>query len=377
MIEVRQVADRRMRRRFVDFPYRKYRGHAHWVPPARMTEVPQFDPKRNPFFEGADVDLFLAFDGGEIVGRVAAIDDHRHNASLRQNVAGFGFFEANSAEPAAALLSEVDRWAAARGRTAVRGPVNPSLNYTAGLQIDAFDTDPYVMMPYNPPEYVGYIEAAGYRKAKDLLCWLVEVARLPGERLAAVARRTEQHYGVVVHSANRWRFRPDVDKFYEVYQSAWERNWGFVPPTPKEFWHTMRELRWLQKLEGLLIAEIDGRPVAATTLVPDVNQVLKGTNGSLWPVGWWRLLTMSRRTTRCRAVTTGVVKEYNNTGMLAALSYRLYLAAVHQGFTHIELSWILEDNAAANRTIEKLGGTVYKTYRLYQKELASAATRRP
>lgn len=373
MIEVRQVADRRARRLFIDLPYRKYRGHPHWIPPARMTEVPQFDPKRNPFLADADMDLFLAWDGPALVGRIAAIDDHRHNAVLGDNVAGFGFFEADSAEAASALLAEVDRWAVARGRTKVRGPVSPSLNHVAGLQIDAFDVDPVLMLPCNPPEYVGYVEAAGFAKAKDLFCWMVDLATFPDERWAAIARRTERRYGVKVHSLNRWRLKAETRKLYEVYQQAWEKNWGFVPPSFDEYWHIVRDLRWLWKLSGVLIAEIDGRPVAATTGVPDVNQVLKGTDGRLLPFGWWRFLQMSRLVTRVRAVTTGIVPEYRDTGILAALMYRLVQSARRNGFDQIELSWILEHNTAANLTIEKTGGRMYKTYRLYEKALAPHA----
>ena len=370
MIEVRPVTDRRTRRLFIDLPYRKYKGHPHWIPPARMTEAPQFDPKSNPFFADADMDLFLAWDGPALVGRVAAIDDHRHNAMLGENVAGFGFFEADSAEAAAALLAEVDRWARARGRTSVRGPVSPSLNHVAGLQVDAFDVDPVLMLPYNPPEYVGYVEAAGYTKAKDLLCWMVDMDPFPVERWEAIARRTEKRYGVVVHSLNRWRLKAEARKLYEIYTQAWEKNWGFVPPSFEEYWHIVRDLRLLWKLGGVLIAEIDGKPVAATTGIPDVNQVLKGTNGRLLPFGWWRFLHLSRLVTRVRAVTTGVVPEYRETGILAALMYRLVMATKRQGFKQIEFSWILENNGPANLTIAKGGGRMYKTFRLYQKTLS-------
>jgi GNAT superfamily N-acetyltransferase len=376
MIEVRPVTDRRTRRQFVDLPYRTFRRHPHWIPPARLTEVPQFDPKRNPFFTGADMDLFLAWDGDRLAGRIAAIDDHRHNETYRDNLAGFGFFEADSAEAASALLAEVERWAAARGRTSIRGPVSPSLNHVAGLQIDAYDTDPFVMMPWNPPEYVGFVEAAGYRKAKDLLCWLLQVDRSPMARLELIARRAQQRHDIVVRPVNRWRLRSESDRLYEIYLSAWERNWGFVPPSADEFWHIVKDLQWLRKLDGLLIAEVDGHPVGATTSVPDVNQVLKGTNGRLMPVLWWRLLNMSRIITRTRAVTTGVVKEYQEKGVLAVLMYHLLRSASRNGFTEVEFSWILENNTLANQSLEKAGAQMYKTYRLYEKAVGTAGSGR-
>jgi GNAT superfamily N-acetyltransferase len=370
MIDVRPATARQERWRFIDLPYAKYRRHPHWIPPARMTETPQFDPRRNPFFSGADMELLLAWDGPRLVGRVAAIDDHRHNEVYDDNLAGFGFFEADSEEAALALLDTVERWAAARGRTAVRGPVSPSLNHVAGLQIDAFDTDPFVMMPWNPPEYVGYMDRAGYRKAKDLLCWLSDVERSPFDRLEVLARRATRRYGVVLRRINRWRLREESDKLYEVYRAAWERNWGFVPPSSDEFWHIVRDLRWLRQLDGVMIAEVSGRPVGACTMVPDVNQILKGTNGRLLPVVWWRLLNMPRVVTRARCVTTGVIPEYQDKGVLALLMHGVLRSAARHGFRQIEYSWVLEDNVDANQMLIRNGAAVYKTYRLYQKDVA-------
>jgi hypothetical protein len=371
MIDVRPATTRRERRAFVDLPYEKYRGHPHWIPPARLTEVPQFDPRRNPFFAGADMDLLLAWDGPRVAGRIAAIDDRRHNETYPgDNVAGFGFFEAESPECAAALLAAAERWAVARGRTKLRGPVNPSLNHVAGLQIDAFDTDPYLMMPWNPPEYAGYIEAAGFRKAKDLWCWLLAVDRSPTDRLAPLARRYRERHRVTLRRFNRWRLRRESDRLYDLYSIAWEPNWGFAPPSRDEFWLIMKDLQWLRQLDGMLFAEVDGRLVGAATLVPDVNQVFKGTNGRLLPVAWWRLLNAPRFITRGRVVVVGVIPEYRDTGVLAVLMHELFVVAKRYGFTQLENSWVLEDNLPTNQALKKGGAVRYKTYRLYEKTIA-------
>ncbi len=362
MLDVRPVTTRQDRRSFIDLPYRKYERHPLWVPPARMTEAPQFDPRRNPFFDNADMDLFLAWDGGRIAGRIAAIDDRRHNAVYPEdNVAGFGFFEADSREAASGLLAAVERWAAARGRAAVRGPVSPSLNHVAGLQIDAFDTEPFVMMPWNPPEYVEFIESAGYAKVKDLWCWLVEVDRVPLERLARLAQRVGERNGVVLRRFNRWRLREESDRLYELYTRAWERNWGFAPPSREEFWHTMKDIQWLRPLDGLVFAEVAGRPVGASTLVPDVNQVLKGTTGRLFPVAWWRLLRMPSLVTRARVVVTGVLPEYRDKGVIGLLMHAVLETARRHGIKQLEYSWVLEDNAPANESLRRGGGRMYKT----------------
>lgn len=334
-----------------------------------------FDRRRNPFFGYADMDLFLAYEGDRIVGRVAAIDDHRHNEVHQDNLAAFGFFEADREEVAAALLAAVERWAVARGRTAVRGPLNPSLNHSGGLQIDAFDTDPYLMMPCNPPEYAGWIEAAGYRKVKDLWCWLVQIAAAPEQKVARIAAHVQRRHGITVRSMNLRRIRSETDKLYEIYCSAWQSNWGFVAPTREEFGDIVKDLRWVGMTDGLLIAEIDGRPVGCTTIVPDVNQVLKGTNGRVFPALWWRMLNMRRTVTRARAIITGVIREHQNSGVVAVLMYHFLRVSARYGLKEAEFSWILEDNAAANDPLERYGAKMYKTYRLYQKPLAEKDSR--
>ena len=198
MIEVRPVNHRRMLGQFIEFPYTKYRAHPHWTPQLRLSEWQQFDPNRNPFFATADMQLFLAFDGNRVSGRIAAIDDRRHNEIHRDNVGMFGFFEADSPEAAAALLSAAEQWARSRGRAALRGPLNPSLNYGGGLQVDAFDTDPFVLMPCNPPEYAQYIEGAGYAKVMDLYAWRFDLRQPLPARFTRLVAQSEQRGEFVV-----------------------------------------------------------------------------------------------------------------------------------------------------------------------------------
>jgi hypothetical protein len=369
MLDVRQAISRRDRRRFLDLPYELHRGRPSWVAPPRIVEAPQFDPKRNPFYAVADMDLFLAWDGDKVVGRIAAIDDRRHNEYRKENVAGFGFFEATSPEVASALFERVDTWAAARGRTGVRGPVNPSLNYTAGLQVDAFDTEPYFMMAWNPPEYVDYVEAAGFVKAKDLWCWLLDIDTVPVARLERLAGRLQRRLRITVRPVDLGRIREETDRLYDVYKDAWEDNWGFVPPTREEFWNLVKDVRLIRMVDGITIAEVDGRPVAWNTLLPDINQMLKGTNGSLLPFGWARLLRMNRYIDRARWVTIGIVSDYRDRGILPVMVLAMAKVCRKYGYKHAECSWILEDNLAPNKTLKNIGATMYKTYRLYHKPL--------
>jgi GNAT superfamily N-acetyltransferase len=367
MIDIRPVTDRSSLRTFIELPYRKYRGHPHWVPPLRLSEWAQFDREKNPFYAVADMDLFTAWQGDRLVGRVAAIDDRRHNETHKDNVAAFGFFEAESPEAASALLGRVEQWAVAHGRTAVRGPLNPSLNYSAGLQITAFDTVPFLMMPCNPPEYQEFIERARYVKVKDLYCWLLDTEQAPEARLVALAERVQQRYKVVVRQWDQRQESSVTERIRAVYSEAWKDNWGFVPPTKDEFWHIVQDLRRIVVPDGALIAEVDGRPVGCAIALPDINEVLKPTNGRLFPLGLARLLLRRFIVTRCRTVIVGVIDEYRDKGVLPLLMFGLLKAARRHGIRWTECSWTLEDNFAVNLALSQGGATHYKTYRVYQK----------
>jgi len=367
MITVTEVRDRSTRRRFVDFPYTFYHDSPHWIPPPRIMERSRFDAA-HPFFEHADMQLFLATDGDRVVGRIAGIDDHLHNQTHRDNVAAFGFFEASSEAAAHRLLAAAEEWARARGRASLRGPLNPSLNETAGLLIDAFDDDPMVLMPYNPPSYTAYVQAAGYRKVKDLLAWIID---LPGEihteRLTRVVVRVRKRYGLTIRSVDMSAFESEIRRFVDIYCRAWRNNWGFVEPTSAEVHQMAKELRHLVDRDLVIAAEVDGQMVGCGIALPDLNQTFKGTGGRLLPVAM-RLLARRRIIAQVRVVLFGVIPEYRGTGLAAPLVVEL-LTRVERRYRRAELSWVLEDNALTNGSVRSLGGRVYKTYRVYEKKL--------
>ena len=281
MIEVRAVSGRRAFRQFIDYAYERNARDPHWVPPLRISEHERLTPKKNPFFAHAGVELLLAWRGDRVVGRIAGIDDRLHNETHHDDVAMFGFFEAEDAEATRALLNAVEVWAKARGRTRVRGPINPSLNESAGLLIDGFDTDPMLLMPHNPPEYAEYIESAGYRKVKDLFAWLYDVDRDPPAAIAKLAERIRGRHGIVVRPLKLAEFTREVERLRVIYCGAWERNWGFVAPTADEFRRLATELKPIFDPRCAVCAEVEGRPVACAIAIPDINQALKGTNGRL------------------------------------------------------------------------------------------------
>jgi GNAT superfamily N-acetyltransferase len=368
-VTVELVNTRALVHQFVEVPYRIYRGDPHWVPPLRRDERRRLSPGRYPFFRHADMVLWLAMDGGRVCGRIAAIEDRLYEELRGERIAWFGFFEAENADTAQLLLTTVEDWARARRLPVVRGPVNPSLNDSGGLLVEGFDLDPYVLMPYNPPAYAGFMEQSGYRKAKDLLAWSLDLSVPLGRRIELVAARTARRHGVTVRTVDLREFDAELATLQTIYREAWQDNWGFVPPTDAEVRLMARELKPILDAELLLFAEIEGRPVACAVAIPDVNQVLKKMGGRLFPFGLPHFLNRRRTITQVRALLVGVLPAYRKTGLYPLLIADIHRRAVARGYTRGEMSWTLEDNVAINAGIEAAGGRRSKTYRIYERSI--------
>jgi hypothetical protein len=368
-IEVRAVRGRRELRRFVDYMYERNAADPRWIPPLRIGEFERLNPAKNPFFGHAGVELMLAWRGGAVVGRIAAIDDRLHRETHGENLAMFGFFEAEDGEAARAMLGAVESWAKARGRDRVRGPISPSLNEMCGLLIDGFDTDPMLLMPHNPPEYGAHIESAGYAKVKDLFAWLYSLERDVPPYIERAARRVRQKHRVTTRPLNLKEFTSEVERLRALYCAAWERNWGFVPPTADEFRRIASELKPIFEPQCSVCAEVDGRMVACVVSVPDINQALKGTSGRLVPGTIIRLLMRRRYITRVRLLLLGVEERFRGVGVYSLLLSEWHRQLRGTQYTGAEFSWVLENNRDINDTAEAAGARHYKTYRLYEKTL--------
>ena len=368
-VDVHEVATRRDLRSFIEFPFHLYRDDPHWVAPLLISEWQRFDPKRNPFYQHARVQPFLAVRDGRVVGRIAGIDDDHHNDTHRDDVAFFGFFEAEDQPTAYALLASVETWARALGRTLLRGPANPSMNDGSGFQIDAFDTDPYVMMPYNPPAYPAYVEAAGFTKVKDMYAWMLDDTPELCQRIVQLAQRVERRYRPVVRPVDMRRFDRDLALLKRIYAEAWVDNWGFVKYTDEEFDHLAADLKRIVDPEIMLFVELGGDVAGVAILLPDVNQVLKKIRGRLLPFGFFTLLARKRHIDRTRLPILGILPAHRRKGLeLVLIKYGLERWR-ERGYRSCEASWVLEDNDAMNAGIRATGGALYKTYRLYQRAL--------
>ena len=266
---------------------------------------------------------------------------------------------------ASALLSQAREWVLGRGAQFLRGPVNPSTNYECGMLIEGFDSSPMIMMPYNPRYYPALMDRIGLRKAKDLYAYLSGTAVVETEKIERVADRSLATGGIRIRPIDMKNFQAEVERVWEIYNSAWERNWGFVPMTREEFLLMGKEMKQILKPELVLIGEKEGRMVGFALTLPDINQALKPAGGRLFPTGLLKILYHQRLVKSLRVIALGVVEEYRASGMAASFYAELVRAARRLGYGACEMSWILEDNVLMNRSLAAMGAKRYKTYRIY------------
>ncbi|MCY1033086.1 N-acetyltransferase [Corallococcus sp. BB11-1] len=371
-VQVTPVRGASDRTAFIRLPYALYRDDPNWVPPLEMERKDFLDPKKNPFFDYAEVELFLARRGSEVVGRVAAIKNPRHMEVHGTKEGFFGLFECvNDAGVARGLLDAASAWLKARGIDRLLGPANFSSNQDWGLLVEGFDTPPALMMPYNPTYYLGLLETCGFTKAKDLWAYELSSSAEPPEKVARIAEKIRQREGVTVRPVNLKDFPAEVARIKEVYNSAWEKNWGFIPFTEREFDHMAKEMKTIVRPELVLIAEVKGEPVAFSMTLPDANPAFKAANGRLTtfglPIGLVKLVLASRSLKRLRLLTLGIKEGYRRRGLDAILYLDTLRTAKALGYTGGEISWTLEDNHLVNRAIESMGGQRSKTYRVFQR----------
>jgi GNAT superfamily N-acetyltransferase len=355
--------------RFIRLPFRLYEHDPHWVAPLPSDERTRLTPGKNPYFEHAEAACFLARDGGREVGRIAASVDRNYDSFHGERQATFGFFEAESSEAAQVLLRQAEAWSRSKGAEVLRGPMSFTTNDDVGLLIEGHDSSPTLLMPYNPPVYRDWIEQAGLVKAKDLYAWTIVPPEEPPPPFARMADVCRKRYGVTIRSLEMRRFGEELERVKEVYNEAWDQNWGFVPMTDREVEHMAAQLKPAIVPQFVLFAEMEGKTVAFGMVLPDVNLVLRKVRGRLFPFGIFRLLWGLPRIREGRLMALGVKKDYRRRGIESLLVAELMRVGRRLGWARVELGWTLEDNHLINKAIEQSGGVRYKTYRVFERRL--------
>lgn len=368
--QLERIESRRVLKEFIRFPWTVYRNEPHWVPPLIIEMKEKLDPKKNPFFEHAEMDLYLARRDGRPTGRIAAILDRNHNAFHDEKVVFFGLYESlNDPETAGALLDAVAAWGRERGMDTLRGPMNLSMNDECAFLLEGFDSPPAIMMPYNPPYYLDLMDRCGLVKAKDLYAFFATRDHRVSEKIREIADRVRRETRIVLRPVTKKSLDRDAEKIMYVYNNAWEKNWGFVPWTPNETRYMAEKMKQIADTRIILLAEEDGRPVGFAFGLPNLNEAIKKIDGRLTPLGMAKFLYYRKKIKGMRAVVFGILKEYRQTGLSYYLYSELEKSVIRAGYEWGEMSWQLEDNDPVNRFNLSVGGRLYKKYRIYEKKI--------
>jgi len=367
-IEIVEVRSKKELLDFIRFPLALYRGDPLFSPQLTHDLKSHFAPA-NPFFKDADVDFFLAMRKGRIVGRIASIVNHLHISTWKEKAGFFGFFEStNDRVVAKTLLDIVSQRLKEKGLTIMRGPMNFSTNEECGFLLEGFQEAPMLMTPYNPPYYNDLMTGCGLAKAKDLHAYIYHVEEELPEKVMRVAAIAEKR-GITTRQVTKDRFMEAMKGFREVYNSAWENNWSFIPMSKEELEYSAKRLKPLVVPDMTIIAEKDGEPVGFLGMLPDFNFVLRKMHGSLNPVTLAKALYYSNKIPDLRLLLLGSKPEYRNKGVDGIL-FREAFKGVRRGkYKRVEFSWILEDNLNVIRLVEMVGGKLYKKYRIYETDI--------
>ena len=375
-LSIRPVTSKADRKAFVDLAWDVYRDDPAWVPPLKDEVHGLLNPEKNPWFEHARAQLWMAERGGAAVGRISAQVDDLVQDHMGQGTGQWGMFEALDAEAAAALIATAEDWLRRQGMGRSLGPISLSIWDEPGLEIEGFDEPPTVMMGHHRPQYEGWVEAAGYAKAKDLLTYEVDIVNWWDATIDRLITMGEKNPRISIRRVDKSRFDEEAQVILGLLNDAWSDNWGFVPLTKSEIAYAGKKLKPIIYEELVRIAEYDGEPVAFMITIPDVNELIKDLNGPLFPFNWAKLLWRLRkpRTTRARVPLMGVARKLHGTRLASQLAFMLIEsirrdAVGTYGIRTGEFGWILEDNKGMLSIAELPGARINHRFRIYEKAL--------
>lgn len=378
---IRPVRTKRDRKAFVDLPFRLYRNDPNWVPPLKSEALGLITAEKNGWFSHAEAQLFLAEEGGRVVGRISAhIDTLALTMPAEQGfgpgVGQWGLMDAERENILQALLARAEDWLRAKGMHRALGPISMSIWEEPGLLVEGYDHPPTIMMGHAKPEYRGWIEAAGYMQVKQLFTYDLDITQAFPPIVQRIVQSGEKNPRIRVREVNKAKFEEEAAIILAILNDAWSHNWGFVPLTPPEIADVGVKLKPIVFNDLIRIAELDGRPVAFMITLPDLNEAIKPLNGSLLPFGWAKLLLWLRapKVRTVRVPLMGVVKELQASRMASQLAFMMieYIrraSVEHYGATRGEIGWILDDNQGMRSIADTLNGRINKIYNVYARDL--------
>jgi GNAT superfamily N-acetyltransferase len=366
------VTSQKLLHAFIALPYRLYRNDPLWVPPLRSEVRAQFDPRKNPFLDHCDYQLFLLEQGGTFVGRIAAFVDSVANAYWGEPVGLFGYYECPPDLDASRLLLDSAReWLAAKSMKIMRGPWS-FVSQEWGAVVEGFAPQPVIMAPYNPPFYIDHFNAFGLEKVKDLLVYVIDARegyQIP-ERILQLTDRVAEKFHIRTRPLDMKNYDRDVETFLDLSNDSLAQNWGYAPVTPSEATALARDLKSILHEKAVIFAEDEaGRAVGFGVALPDINQILIKMNGRMLPFGWLRLLSGLPKLTHYRMFALGVIPEYHGKA-IDSLIYRALYESIFSPDLRMEINYVLENNGPMNNAILKLGARPLRRYRIFDLAIA-------
>jgi len=369
--KITYVTSKKEIREFINFPYEHYKNDTFWVAPLKTEQKKLIDKEKNPFFNNAEMAMFLAHFNGKLVGRIAAIIDHRFNKYHNTEAGFFGFFECDNNQSTVDLLFRVaEGWLQERGVKKMLGPANPGMMDEIGILVEGFDKYPTILMPYHKPYYDELIKNSGYEKEMDLLAYHVTQENVDRERANRAVEIVKKRLpGIHIREVNLKKMDSEIKIIRELFNSAWKDNWGYIPLSTEEFEVLAKDLKSIIDTNFAHVAEIDGKPVGFSIALPDYNQIFRDMNGKLFPFGIFKVLWNKKNINKVRTALMGVLPEYRGRGIDVLLHREAIVNGLEHGIDSSEVGWILENNVNMVRVAERMGGSLDKRYRMYGKKL--------
>jgi len=375
-LTIRPVRTKKDKKAFVDFAWEVYKNDPHWVPPLKDDVHGLITPGKNPWFEHAKAEFWLAERDGKVVGRISAQVDELVQEHMGKGIGNWGFLDAFDEETAHALIKTAENWLREQGMTQALGPISLSIWDEPGLEIEGFGQDPTAMMGHHKPEYRGWIESAGYEKAKDLLTYEVDIKHWDDPKINRLIAMGEKNPHIRIRMVDKSKFNEEARIILNILNDAWSNNWGYVPLTEAEIAYAGKKLKPIIYNELVRVAEIDGEPVAFMLTIPDINELTKDLNGELFPFNFIKLLWRLRkpRVKRSRVPLMGVAKKLHHSRMASMLAFMLIEYTRRDcvgkfGINYGEFGWILEDNKGMLSIAELPSAKVNHRYRIFEKAL--------
>lgn len=369
-LETVKVVSKKDLDKFISFANSLYKDNPFWVSPLKKEQINFFDKDKNPFFEHSKAQLFYVQDENKkILGRISAHTNRMHNNFHNDNKGFFGFFECvNDYNVAKLLLDSASNWLKENNCNIISGPFNFTTNDECGMLIEGFESSPFIMMPHNFQYYSNLFEDYGFQKAMDLNCWLLESDTMP-DFLQSVGNKLSKNTSLNVRCLNKKNLKKDIETVFEIYQKAWEKNWGFVPMTKNEFDNTVKHLLPVVNPDLVFIAEYDNQPAGFSVALPNYNEILIKLKGKLNLSSIIKILYYKNKLKSLRVITMGVIKEFQGKGIDSLFYYHTWKKGMELGFHKGEFSWVLETNTMMNKIAKHLGAHIHKKYRIYEKDI--------